>query len=108
MDKIVQLYGWVCPLCLRGQSPHSVSCDCKSVNPPGTWERTYNPRKGEYEPVISSAHSFTEGHEPSLQDQVEAWNKTSEQTDRIIADMQKRIFDLEHQLAFYADKNQNQ
>jgi len=38
MNKPVQ-YGWVCPVCGRGNSPFTSTCPCKPIN----WELTCGP-----------------------------------------------------------------
>lgn len=34
------LYGWICPVCGRGNSPYNSTCPCKPVN----WEFTCGPQ----------------------------------------------------------------
>ena len=37
VNKPVQ-YGWICPVCGRGNSPFTSTCPCKPIN----WNLTYN------------------------------------------------------------------
>ncbi len=40
VNKPVQ-YGWVCPVCGRGNSPFTSTCPCKPINwEPTNWEPT--------------------------------------------------------------------